>query len=245
MGDKSPEIDNSFINTKHLIIHDDKLKENFTVLLLGSAFVGKSSITSRLLNKGFIELYDQSILNPYTCIRNYDDSLEEDEKKINISDDEEIYDCRENNFKEENNKNSKQEKNKEYIFRLIDTGDYNLFGEDFKGLIKNCNCFLFVYSINNRQSYKNIQNIFKKVKEMNKSLKNMILIGNKSDMNVSRQIPIFEAADFASDNNMKFIETSAKDNLNIHKIFKTFIDVEFKRGDENEEEEIEELCKCF
>ena len=80
---------------------------------------------------------------------------------------------------------------------------------------------------------------------MNKSLENMILIGNKSDMNVSRQVPIFEAADFASDNNMKFIETSAKDNLNIHKIFKTIIDVEFKRGDDNEKEETEELCKCF
>jgi GTPase SAR1 family protein len=43
----------------------------------------------------------------------------------------------------------------------------------------------------------------------------LILIGNKTDLNQYREISYEEGAKLAEENNMNFIEISAKDNNNI------------------------------
>ena len=48
---------------------------------------------------------------------------------------------------------------------------------------------------------------------------NFILVGNKRDLEEKRKVKESEGREFAEDNNMLFIETSAKDNFNITDLF--------------------------
>lgn len=47
------------------------------------------------------------------------------------------------------------------------------------------------------------------------------LIGNKSDMESSRAVPVAEATNYAADNGLFFFETSAKTSFNIRIVFET------------------------
>ena len=61
------------------------------------------------------------------------------------------------------------------------------------------------------------------VDELNYATKNVIVIlsGNKCDLNHSRDISTEEAQKYADQNGLIYLETSAKENINIHKIFET------------------------
>lgn len=47
----------------------------------------------------------------------------------------------------------------------------------------------------------------------------MILVGNKTDLNSHRQVSTESGAEWAALNDMPFIETSAKDSVNVTKAF--------------------------
>lgn len=153
--------------------------------------------------------------------------------------------------KKKNRKNKVKLNKESYAFRIIDTGDFHVYYKSIAEVLKFGHCVILVYSVNNRSSFDKIKIIYEKVKEINKELKNIILVGNKKDISDESKVNYLEAVDFANERNIKVIETSAKDNLNIHKIFQLFIDVELKRSfNDNEEENYTKcissnICKCF
>lgn len=51
----------------------------------------------------------------------------------------------------------------------------------------------------------------------------IILVGNKNDLEVQRQVSYEEGLTFASKNNLSFIESSAKTRNNINQIFETLV----------------------
>ena len=61
-----------------------------------------------------------------------------------------------------------------------------------------------------------------------------ILVGNKSDLNEKRQVPKEKAKQLADSYGIPFLETSAKNNENIEKLFevstRAFIDKQLKVG---------------
>ena len=61
-----------------------------------------------------------------------------------------------------------------------------------------------------------------------------ILVGNKCDLTEERQVPKIKGQQLADSFGIPFIETSAKSNENIEKLFedstKAFIDMEMKSG---------------
>lgn len=60
----------------------------------------------------------------------------------------------------------------------------------------------------------------------------VFLVGNKSDLAEQREIPYHIAETFAHRHNMKFIETSAKDSLNVERIFYDIAEVLTKQANE-------------
>ena len=63
---------------------------------------------------------------------------------------------------------------------------------------------------------------------------NVLLIGNKNDLRDDRKVSYKEGENFAAENKMRFIETSAKEALNITLAFRTLaLDVmaKFESGD--------------
>ena len=76
-------------------------------------------------------------------------------------------------------------------------------------------------------TFSNIKNWISDVKEYNTELK-ILLLGNKLDLIDEREISTETASNFATKNNLEYLEISAKDGTNIQKSFETLIDLIFK-----------------
>ena len=251
---KKQSIKISKITKKH---SSRTLPENYSVIIIGEKFVGKSSLVYRLLDKGFNEHYDESIHDPYNCERfymlkdKYINNCElEKEKDLNDSDrklehlyfyDKEKEQKLEEEFKEEIVKEGNYET---HTFRVVDTGDFGTHSKTIENDIKTANCIVFVYAINDRKTFQKIPEMYKKVKDLNTEITNMILVGNKIDLNDDRKVSNFEGVNLAGELELNFLETSAKTNYNTDKIFIIFVDNEFKK-DEKEKDKGYKFCKCF
>jgi len=109
---------------------------------------------------------------------------------------------------------------KDIKIKILDTaGIKRLIPISIKS-IKNCLGVIFVYSITNKNSFNYIENY---ISELNKTKINdnipFILIGNKCDLNNERKINFEKGKELALKYNMKFYETSAKNNININESF--------------------------
>ena len=95
--------------------------------------------------------------------------------------------------------------------------------ERFKSLtssfIKTCSAFILVFDLTRVSTFKSIDNWIKIIKE-NTSPKFLILIGNKSDLVENRAIEKDIILDYCQKHLFNYFEISAKNNLNIEKMFK-------------------------
>ena len=131
----------------------------------------------------------------------------------------------EKNFDEEYKKTTNFEIKKfnfqinDIIIRLdiYDSSDYN---DNLELIIKECSLGIFIYSIDNKDSFDNIFNFWiKKFKEKNKNGK-MILVGNKNDLDSNRCINQEESKKLSKEHKFDYsIECSAKLNLNTENLF--------------------------
>ena len=76
-----------------------------------------------------------------------------------------------------------------------------------------------VFDISKRESYLNVNRWLQELKSMSKNEIEIVLIGNKSDLNFRRAISFEEANQFAKENNITYFETSAKDYTSTQKAF--------------------------
>ena len=95
--------------------------------------------------------------------------------------------------------------------------------ERFKSLtssfIKTCSAFILIFDLTRKNTFHNIDHWIKIIKE-NTSPKFMRLIGNKSDLINERNIDKEIILDYCEKNLFNYMEISAKNNLNIEKLFK-------------------------
>ena len=86
---------------------------------------------------------------------------------------------------------------------------------------------LIVYDITNEKSFISVQRWLEEVKEHTEPEIVIMLVGNKLDLcekNPARRKISFElASDFASKNNMLFMETSAIDDINVRDSFEQLV----------------------
>lgn len=106
--------------------------------------------------------------------------------------------------------------------------------ESFRSLVKSYyrdTCIVFlIYDITNKFSFISLDAWYRDITELTNNPR-IILIGNKSDLNADRQVSFEEGKQFATNNNMMFIETSAKLSQNVDDAFimiveKTLQDIE-------------------
>ena len=102
--------------------------------------------------------------------------------------------------------------------KLIDTAGEEKYRSLSKTYYKNAEVVLFVFALNNEESFAEITNWLKKFKENSNSIEiPKYLIGNKADL--ERVIDKEQIEECSQNNNLKYIETSAKDNQNIDDLF--------------------------
>ena len=89
---------------------------------------------------------------------------------------------------------------------------------------------LVVYDITNRQSFDDINFWLNEIKEKANKNTVLLLVGNKCDLEDERKVSFQEGKDFADNNGIKFIETSAKTNQNVDEAFEILIDEVIKNN---------------
>ena len=84
------------------------------------------------------------------------------------------------------------------------------------------NGILLMYDITNRESFYSIRDVwYQEVYDCTDDSTQCILIGNKCDLESERKVESSKAREFADSLKIPFIETSAKDNINVEFAFMT------------------------
>jgi Ras-related protein Rab-11A len=82
---------------------------------------------------------------------------------------------------------------------------------------------LLVYDIAKRLSYENVTRWLKELRDHADSNIKIMLVGNKSDLKHLRAVPTEDAKEFARENHLSFIETSALDASNVEDAFQNIL----------------------
>lgn len=86
---------------------------------------------------------------------------------------------------------------------------------------RNATGALIVYDVTNRDSFENCAKWLKELRTHADSSIVAMLVGNKCDLKHKQAVDVEDAKDFAEDNNLAFIETSAYDATNVDLAFET------------------------
>lgn len=107
--------------------------------------------------------------------------------------------------------------NQDYKLQIWDTAGQEQFRSITKSFYRNSHGVLVVFDLSDRESFESVPTWINSVLQSCESPINIILVGNKCDLDhaVSKK----EAEDLASSFNIKYIETSAKNNLNVDEAF--------------------------
>ena len=89
--------------------------------------------------------------------------------------------------------------------------------------IRGAHGIILVYDIANKDSFESIPNWLEQCEQYSSSNVTIIIAGNKCDLKEKRQVSEAEGRDFARDNNLLWMETSAKSGTNVDKLFITLI----------------------
>ncbi|KAJ3451822.1 ras-related protein rab11 [Anaeramoeba flamelloides] len=93
---------------------------------------------------------------------------------------------------------------------------------------------LLVYSVTERQSFINLKNWLTELRENSPKDITVMLIGNKIDLADNREVLTHEGTNFAEENNLNFIETSAKDATNVEYAFLSILTDIFEKNKKKE-----------
>ena len=123
--------------------------------------------------------------------------------------------------------------NKRIDLQLWDTPGQEKYRKLAKVFYKNSHLIVFVYAIDDKNSFDNISKWVDEVKIQNKDAK-FLLVGNKYDLDCKRQVSIEDAINYANKNNIDSIEVSAKTGFNFDIIFNSSLSrlLEEKNKDE-------------
>ena len=117
--------------------------------------------------------------------------------------------------------NMTEEEKKKIKMQIWDTAGQERFKNIIASYYRGAHGILLIYDVTDKESFKNLSNWLIEI-EKNAS-KNVlkVLIGNKTDLEEKRVITYNQGKEFADSYGLKYIETSAKKNLNVNEAFET------------------------
>ena len=111
---------------------------------------------------------------------------------------------------------------KKIIVQLWDSAGQDKYKSITKNLFTRVQGIIILYDITNKKSFLCIQNWIKLIKEVNNEMP-YVIAGNKCDLKNAREVEEEEAIKFSRDNNIEFMETSAKLDINIVECINNFV----------------------
>ena len=121
---------------------------------------------------------------------------------------------------------------------IWDTAGQERFRSLALNYLNNSHGFIFVYDITNKQSFNNVVNWINLALEKNRNYIANFLVGNKSDMDDERIVTKKGGENLAKEKKLFFMETSAKKDCNVEKLFYYFLYkmIEFYKSNEYSED---------
>jgi len=99
---------------------------------------------------------------------------------------------------------------------FFDTPGSEELGDELNETISHGNVFVIVYSIDSSKSFAVVEDLITRVRKVkNNPNVPIMVVGNKTDLDSIRQVPIEDLKKLAKKHNIRFAETSAKANINI------------------------------
>jgi Ras-related protein Rab-8A len=80
---------------------------------------------------------------------------------------------------------------------------------------------LVIFDITNRKSFDNVEYWLRNLEDHGDSKVRRVLVGNKSDLSGRRKVSTEEATGLAQRHGMPYFEVSAKDSINVEKVFQS------------------------
>ena len=114
--------------------------------------------------------------------------------------------------------------NTTFRLQVWDTAGQESFRSMTRIYYKNSSCAFIVYDITEKESFNHVESWISECKKIAPETVLLVLIGNKNDLNESREVSYEEGLKFAEKNKMLFFETSAKNGVNIENIFKKSVE---------------------
>lgn len=100
---------------------------------------------------------------------------------------------------------------------LWDTAGQERFRSITVNYFRNVHAFFFVYDLNNKESFDNLNQWVELAKSYNKNTNVNFLVANKCDL--AREVTQNDGKEYAKNNNLIYFETSAKKNENVETSF--------------------------
>ncbi|UJR15089.1 hypothetical protein I4U23_002056 [Adineta vaga] len=132
-------------------------------------------------------------------------------------------------------KSNKRSKSYTIQLQLWDTAGQERYRSLTTSFFRDAMGFLLVFDVTNEASFLNVRNWIGEI-QSNAYSENvdMILVGNKCDLEKERIITKIRALEFAQQYHVDYIETSALDNINVVESIELLLDSVMKRLDEDE-----------
>ena len=169
---------------------------NYKFALLGDSSVGKTSIFKKISTGEFF-------LENISTIGTDKKSIEYNDIEIEI--------------------NGKTEK-KSFLIELFDTAGQERYRSITKNYIKGSDGIILIYDITNTQSFENVKAWVNQIREEASSNVIIYIAGNKVDMEDERKVDRDDGEKLAEELGFPFVETSAKNGININETFEDLVE---------------------
>lgn len=110
-------------------------------------------------------------------------------------------------------------------FEIWDTAGQERFHSFAPLYYRGADTTIVVYDITNNVSYNAAKSWIEEVRKQGNINTKIMLVGNKTDLEDCRAVDSNVAEKYANENNFLFVETSAKNNCNVQKIFEMLAEI--------------------
>lgn len=196
---------------------ENNLENVFKIIVIGDSNVGKTNLISRYC---WNKLPKKTILDNFILTNEPTVAIEFCSQDIIINIDSKV--C---------------------IGKIWDTAGQERFHSITKFYYRGSNGCLLIYDISNKKTFQEISRWVNEIKEMEPDCV-ILLIGNKSDLHDQRQVNKEEALQFAKDNFLFYMETSAINNINVVEAFEKILEevyLKFKKNNQMKKKESKNL----
>ncbi len=104
--------------------------------------------------------------------------------------------------------------------QIWDTAGQERFNTITTSYYRGSHAIVVVYDVTSRASFQAVPAWFERVRHHAPDAPNVMLVGNKSDLQARRAVPEHEGADLARDHGALFLETSALADTNVSAVFR-------------------------